>query len=68
MVLSDSDKDNIESQGNDVVRGFLDHSFLINYYVLDSISNSKREQKKQLSKYAIIMLTEEIKRITDLLK
>lgn len=63
----DSDKDNIESQGNDVVRGFLDHSFLINYYVLDSISNSKREQKKQLSKYAIIMLTEEIKRITDLL-
>ena len=63
----DSNKDNIENQGNDVVRGFLDHSFLINYYVLDSISNSKREQKKQLSKYAIIMLTEEIKRIVDLL-
>ena len=63
----DSSKDNIEDQGNDVVRGFLDHSFLINYYVLDSISNSKREQKRQLSKYAIIMLTEEIKRIVDLL-
>ena len=62
-----SDKDNIESDGNDVIRGFLDHSFLIDYYVLDTISNSKREQKKQLSKYAIVMLTEEIKRIVDLL-
>ena len=63
----DSDKDNIDSNGNDVVQGFLDHSFLIDYYVLDSISNSKREQKKNLSKYAIVMLSEEIKRIVDLL-
>ena len=63
----ESDKDNIDSNGNDVVQGFLDHSFLIDYYVLDSISNSKREQKKNLSKYAIVMLSEEIKRIVDLL-
>ena len=63
----DSDKDNIDNNGNDVVQGFLDHSFLIDYYVLDSISNSKREQKKNLSKYAIVMLSEEIKRIVDLL-
>ena len=62
-----SDKDNIDNNGNDVVQGFLDHSFLIDYYVLDSISNSKREQTKQLSKYAIVMLSEEIKRIVDLL-
>lgn len=62
-----SDKDNIDNNGNDVVQGFLDHSFLIDYYVLDSISNSKRKQKKQLSKYAIVMLSEEIKRIVDLL-
>ena len=62
-----SDKDNIDNNGNDVIQGFLDHSFLIDYYVLDSISNSKREQKKQLSKYAIVMLSEEIKRIVDLL-
>ena len=62
-----SDKDNIDNNGNDVVQGFLDHSFLIDYYVLDSISNSKREQKKNLSKYAIVMLSEEIKRIVDLL-
>ena len=58
---------NIDNNGNDVVQGFLDHSFLINYYVLESISNSKREQKRQLSKYAVVMLKEEIKRIVDLL-
>lgn len=64
---NDNSKDNIDSDGNDVVKGFLDHSFLIDYYVLDSVSNSKRKQKKQLSEYAIVMLSQEIKRIVDLL-
>ena len=62
-----NDKENEDSNGNDVVQGFIDHTFLINYYVLDSISNSKRQQKKQLSKYAIVMLSQEIKRIVQLL-
>jgi len=62
-----NDKENEDSNGNDVVQGFIDHAFLINYYVLDSISNSKRQQKKQLSKYAIVMLSQEIKRIVELL-
>lgn len=64
---NNNEKDNIVSDGNDVIKGFLDHSFLINYYVLESTSNSKREQKRQLSKYAVVMLKEEIKRIVDLL-
>lgn len=64
---NNKEKDNIVSDGNDVIKGFLDHSFLINYYVLESTSNSKREQKRQLSKYAVVMLKEEIKRIVDLL-
>ena len=64
---NENSKDNVQSDGNDVIKGFLDHSFLINYYVLESISNSKREQKRQLSKYAIVMLKEEIKRIVELL-
>lgn len=64
---NNKEKDNVASDGNDVIKGFLDHSFLINYYVLESTSNSKREQKRQLSKYAVVMLKEEIKRIVDLL-
>lgn len=63
----DTSRDNVNSDGNDVIKGFLDHSFLLNYYVLDSVSTSKREQKRQLSKYAVVMLTEEVKRIVDLL-
>ena len=31
------------------------------------MTTSKREQKKQLSKYAVVMLTQEVKRIVDLL-
>lgn len=63
----DTSKDNVNSDGNDVIRGFLDHSFLLDYYVLDSLSNSKRQQKKQLAKYAVVMLTEEVRRIIELL-
>ena len=44
MEVSIDEPLNKDSDGNDVVRGFLDHSFLIDYYVLDSVSNSKRKQ------------------------
>ena len=64
---NENSRKNVDSNGNDVIKGFLDHSFLIDYYVLESVSNSKREQKRQLSKYAIVMLKEEIKRIVELL-
>ena len=40
----------------------IDHSFLIDYFVLDSISKTKKEQKEKMSKYAILLLTEEIRR------
>ena len=63
----DDSKENINNDGNDILKGFLDHSFLVNYFVLDSIVASKREQKQHMSKYAILMLTEEIKRVVTLL-
>ena len=47
---------------------FLDHSFLLNYGVMDSVFASKREQKKQLSKYAVVLLSLEMKRIIELLR
>lgn len=58
--------DSAVSDGNDVIKGFLDHSFLIDFYVMDSVYVSKREQKKHLAKYALVMLSEEIRRIVDL--
>lgn len=63
----DEEKDNIDNDGNDILKGFLDHSFLIDYFVMDSMTAYKREQKKNMSKYAVILLTEEIKRIVSLL-
>lgn len=59
--------DNLDTDGNEILKGFLDHSFLIDFFVLDSISGSKREQKKRLAKRSILLLTEEIHRIISLL-
>ena len=64
---SNEEKDNLDNNGNDVLKGFVDHSFLIDYFVMDSITNYKREQKKNMSKYAIVLLTEEIRRVVSLL-
>ena len=60
-----------EEEGNgsiDVMKGFLDHSFFIDYLVLDSMTKSKREQRKRMSHYAVILLTEEMNRVLALLK
>ena len=57
----------MEQTGKNPLQDFVDHSFLIDYFVLDSISRSKREQKEKMSKYAILLLTEEIQRTIRLL-
>lgn len=59
--------DNLNNEGNEILKGFLDHSFLIDFLILDSIDKSKREQKKRLAERAILLLTEEVHRIIALL-
>ncbi len=61
-------QDNLNSNGTDAMLGFLNHGFLLDYAVLDSIFVSRREQKKQLSKYAVVLLSLEMKRIIELLR
>lgn len=63
----EDEKSNLNSDGNAILKGFLDHSFLIDYFVLDSVNVSKREQKRKIAKRAILLLTEEIHRIISLL-
>ena len=58
---------NLEKNGKHPLQEFIDHSFLLDYFVLDSISKTKKEQKEKMSKYAILILTEEIKRTIKLL-
>lgn len=64
----DSSRDNINSNGTNAMLDFLNHGFLLDYAVMDSIFTSKREQKKQLSKYAVVLLSLEMKRIIELLR
>lgn len=66
-VDKDDSKDILDSDGDDSIKEFLDYSFLVDYFVMDSISKSKREQKQKLAKYSIMMITEEIDRTISLL-
>lgn len=63
----DKKKENDIDNGNDTLKGFLDHSFLIDYLVLDSLVPYKRERKKKMADNAILLLKEEIRRIVELL-
>ena len=59
--------DELNTEGDNVLRGILDHSFLMDYVVLDSISKSKRVQKDMLSKYSLIIVNQQIKKVVSLL-
>jgi exonuclease SbcC len=60
-------KDSLETEGDEVLKGILDDTFLMNYFVLDSISTTKKEQKEKLTKYAVIMISQQIKRALSIL-
>lgn len=51
----------------DPLQKYLDYSFLINYCILDSMSNRKREERKKMSKYSILLLVDQIERTLELL-
>ena len=61
-----SNIDNLEKE-KDPIQAFLDHSFLIDFCVLDSVAKTKREQKEKMSQYALLLLKEEIHRTMSLL-
>lgn len=62
------EEDDFEGRAGNILESFLDHSFLIDYYVMESMAVSKRVQKKEMAKYAIYLLTEEIHHIVNLMK
>lgn len=63
----DDKRDGLDTSGTNTLKEILDDSFLTQYFVLDSISQSKREQKDKLSKYAVVMLQQQIQRSISLL-
>ena len=61
-------KKEMESEGNQALIGYLDDAFLTSYFVLDSISKRKKEEKEKILKYAILLLSEEVYRTMTLLQ
>ncbi len=59
--------DGLDTAGTNTLKEVLDDTFLSQYFILDSISNSKREQKDKLSKYAVVMLKQQVQRSISLL-
>jgi hypothetical protein len=66
--MSDAEpEEGVESDGDDIIRDLLNHSFMIDYLTLNCISKKKSEQKENLKKTAGVLITQEIRRIVSLL-
>lgn len=57
----------LDSKGDELLRSIIDDSFLMDYYVLDSISINKKDQKDKLCKYALLMIMNQVQRAIDIL-
>lgn len=57
----------LDSKGDELLRSILDDSFLMDYYVMDSISINKKNQKDKLCKYALLMIMNQVQRAVDIL-
>lgn len=51
-----------------LIKSYLDKGFLKDYSIMQSMTASKKEQKDQMCEYALILLKEELKVTTSLLK
>ena len=69
LIDEENDKkdDYLLTGGNRTLIKLLDDTFLEDYFVLDSISYSKKAQKDLITKYALIMLTQQVSRIVEIL-
>ena len=65
--IEEGNTSGLDTNGNDILLRILDHSFLMDYFIMDSIVKSKKEQKDNLSKYAFVIVNEQIKSIISVL-
>lgn len=68
--VDDSKNKNIngmDSKGDELLRGVLDDAFLMDYYVLDSVSINKKQQKDKICQYAMLMIMNQVQRAVDIL-
>lgn len=65
---NENKKDDFTKKEDDILKKFLNHSFLIDYFVSDSTAPFKREEKKKLANASIFMLKDQIELTIELLK
>ncbi len=63
----DNIKDDLERQKNEL-KSLIDHSFFIDFCVLSSISKYKRDQRQKICDHAVLLLTEEIRNVLNILQ
>ena len=69
-ICFDFENNNIngmDTKGDDLLRGILDDAFLMDYYVLDSVSLTKKEQKEKLCQYAMLMIMNQVQNAVNIL-
>ena len=62
-----SNTNGLNSKGDEILKSIMDDAFLMDYYVLDSISYSKKDQKEKIGKYALLMILNQVQRVIDIL-
>lgn len=62
-----NDSIDLDANVGDSLKGLIDHSFLIDYYALDSVDESKKQQKENLGKYALAIVEQELDTMISLL-
>jgi len=67
MADEENNKDDVNTDGNNYLKGIMDDAFLMNYYVLDAVAASRKVQKEKLAEYAVVMIHQQLKRIISLL-
>jgi len=60
-------KEGLDTAGNDILKGILDDAFLMDFFVLDSIRASRKEQREKLASYAIVMIKKQVQKAVSLL-
>jgi len=63
-----SSKVGMESDGTKVLLSYLDDAFLTSYFVLDSISKKKKDEKQKICEYSVLLLSELVFKTITLLR
>lgn len=65
--VTGSSKTALESNGNKILLSYMDDAFLTSFFVLDSISRKKREEKQKMCEYSVLLLSELVYKTLSLL-